>query len=331
MPDSSIIIVTYNGLREHTIPCLESVFAHSGGGTYEVIVVDNNSSDGTPAYLEELARREPRLKLVLNQANRGFAGGNNDGLRIASGDVVVLLNNDTRVTPGWLDALGSALRNDPGIGLVGPVSNSVGNEQKIHTVGITAEELLDEGRCWVANASGCRFETERLGFFCVAFRRELLDRIGLLDELYDLGFYEDDDYCLRVRQAGLRLVCCEDIFVYHHGSASFDKIPRTVALLLKKNRRLLEAKFGIHYVTKHPRERLLELIMAEMADVTAEHELGGLLYRSSNRIELIRQLLPRGFFRRWSFLRRMRRVNGQLMRLTEHEGYHDTGKSCLNH
>lgn len=315
MPDSSIIIVTYNGLREHTIPCLESVFAHSGGGTYEVIVVDNNSSDGTPAYLEELARREPRLKLVLNQANRGFAGGNNDGLRIASGDVIVLLNNDTRVTSGWLDTLGSALRNDPGIGLVGPVSNAVGNEQKIYTVGTTPEQILDEGIQWVNHSIGDTFETERLGFFCVAMRRDLIDVVGVLDEAYDLGFFEDDDYCVRVIRAGFRLVCCEDVFIYHHGSASFAKVPRRTKELLKKNRRLLEKKINLRYNPRHPRDRQLDLVDSYLEKMIFSDETKPLQYKVENRLQAIGEQMPRGLFKRWWFMRRLEAVRVRMRAL----------------
>jgi GT2 family glycosyltransferase len=73
---------------------------------------------------------------------------------------------------------------------------------------------LAEGEQWIRHAADDFFETERLGFFCVAFRRDLFETVGQLDEVYDLGFYEDDDYCIRVRQAGYRLICREDVFIY---------------------------------------------------------------------------------------------------------------------
>src|SRR3990172_8290496 len=125
MPETSIILVTYNNLYETTIPCLDSIFQHTGNEDYEVIVVDNNSSDGTSIYLTERARREPRLRCVLNTVNRGFAGGNNDGIRAASGSILVLLNNDTQVSEGWLAGLRASLQEDDSIGLVGPGSNAV--------------------------------------------------------------------------------------------------------------------------------------------------------------------------------------------------------------
>jgi GT2 family glycosyltransferase len=316
MAESSIVIVTYNGLLEHTIPCLESIFRGTGDEDYEVIAVDNNSSDGTPAYLTELAGREPRLKCVLNATNRGFAGGNNDGIRVATGRVIVLLNNDTRVSDGWLSRMRSTLLADRSVGLVGPVSNAVGNEQKIFISGATPEDILGEGRTWAEMSGGDSFETDRLGFFCVAFRRDLLELVGLLDDAYDLGFYEDDDYCLRVLKAGYKLVCREDVFIYHHGSASFGKVPHRTKDLLKKNRRLLEQKFGIRYNPRHPRDRQLDL--AEnclLGALTTPQQVSALTSRGKNRLQIARTLMPRSWLKRLLFLRRLRFLERRIAAL----------------
>jgi GT2 family glycosyltransferase len=305
MAESSIVIVTYNGLREYTVPCLESIFRKTHGEDYEVIVVDNNSSDGTPAYLSELAGRDPRVKPVLNATNRGFAGGNNDGIRIASGKVIVLLNNDTLVSEGWLATMRSALLADRSVGLLGPVSNAVGNEQKIFTPGSTPADILAEGEQWSRHASGAFFETGRLGFFCVAFRRDVLETVGHLDEAYDLGFFEDDDYCLRVLKAGYRLVCREDVFIYHRGSASFGSVPGKTKELLKKNRCLLEKKFNIRYNPPHPRDRQLELVATYVLMLASSKDEAPLRFRINNRLQVINGLMPRGFFKRWRFKRRL--------------------------
>lgn len=315
MAECSIIIVTFNGLQETTIPCLESVFRSAGSEDYEVIVVDNNSTDETPVYLKELAGREPRLRYILNTTNRGFAGGNNDGLQAASGSIIVLLNNDTQASDGWLTKLRVSLQTDRSIGLVGPVSNAVGNEQKIFVRGITPAEILDEGEQWSRHSDGDFFETARLGFFCVAFRRDLIETVGLLDEDYDLGFYEDDDYCLRVLKAGHRLVCREDVFIYHRGSASFDKAPKRTKELLKKNLRFLERKFGIVYTPAHPRDRQLALVESYLQ--LCEHAMKPVArrYKIENRLKIIDGLMPRGFLKRWRFERRFMRVLSQLQKL----------------
>lgn len=308
MPETSIIVLTYNNLHETTVPCLDSIFRHTGIEDYEVIVVDNNSSDGTTTYLTERARREPRLRCILNTVNRGFAGGNNDGIRSASGSVLVLLNNDTLVSEGWLAGLRASLREDGAIGLVGPVSNAVGNEQKIFTSGVTPDEILAEGAAWVRHSRGDTFETERLGFFCVALRRETADKVGLLDEAFDLGFYEDDDYCLRMRKAGYRLVCREDVFVYHRGSSSFGKTPRNTRDLMKKNRRRLERKFGIRYAPRHPRDRQLDLVESYLQERQHTGSPDNLRFKIENRMRNLQELTPHGFLKRWRFERRLRHV-----------------------
>jgi GT2 family glycosyltransferase len=97
----------------------------------EVIVVDNASRDGTPEYLRLAATQHENLRVILNDENRGFAAANNQGLEVARGDFLVLLNNDTAVPRGWLSSLVRHLSSDDSIGLIGPVTNQIGNEARI--------------------------------------------------------------------------------------------------------------------------------------------------------------------------------------------------------
>ncbi len=312
MPETSIIIVTYNGLHDTTAPCLDSIFKNSGGSDYEVIVVDNNSSDGTQDYLAELAGRELRLRFIANKTNRGFAGGNNDGIRASSGNFLVLLNSDCLVTPGWIEGLTGPLTGEPRIGLAGPVSNSVGNEQKIFTTGTTVEEIVKEGMAWVENGRGSLFDTDLLGFFCVAMRRDVLEKVGMLDENFGLGFYEDDDYCIRVKRAGYRLVCLEDVFVYHRGGGSFSKAGHDTRKLMKENRARLERKHGIRLPWDHPRLRQLRVIEGYCG--TGAGSGAGTQYRISNRLTVVASQMPRGLFKRIAFHRRLRACKRRLRR-----------------
>lgn len=319
MSDSlvSIIIISYNGLYETTAPCLQSIFEQTEYADFEVIVVDNNSSDGTQDYLKALAGNEPRLKYILNTTNRGFAGGNNDGIKMANGRFLILLNSDTMVSRGWLERIVGVLASDPAIGLAGPVSNSTGNEQTVYITGTTPEEILDEGVLWARMSRGDIVPMERLCFFCVATRRDVVDKIGLLDENYGLGFYEDDDYCLRVKNAGFRLVCCEDVFVYHRGSASFDKAPCKTRELLKKNRCLLEKKFNIRYNPRHPRDRQLDLVASYVEGLASSRDAEVLRFKINNRLQVINDMMPRGFFKRWQFRSRLDTVLSQLTSPTQ--------------
>ena len=307
----SIIIVTYNGLQRATIPCLERLFCETDNSDYEVIVVDNNSTDGTSLYLQELACREPRLKVVLNSINRGFSGGNNDALQNAQGDIIVLLNNDTLVTKGWLTRIVDTLTGDPSVGMVGPVTNSAGNEQNIFITASSAEEILSEGILWTQKGSKDCFATEKLCFFCVAFRRNLLEAVGMLDEAFGLGFYEDDDYCIRVKKAGYSLKCLEDVFVFHQGGATFNSFPRKTRELLKRNKRLLESKHGITYFQAHPRDRQLDLIESYLDRLEANGFDESIWYRVVNRFNLAKTLQPKGILKKLRFFRRMRHVKNR--------------------
>ncbi|HEY5997662.1 MAG TPA: hypothetical protein VIU29_11615, partial [Candidatus Deferrimicrobiaceae bacterium] len=129
---------------------------------------------------------------------------------------------------------------------------------------------------------------------------------------YGLGFFEDDDYCVRVRNAGYRLLCTEDVFVYHRGSVSFGRMPERVRALLKANRRRFERKFGIRHDPPHPRERQLELAEAALA---GGGEPKRVAFKVSNRLAAAERQPPRGLLKRWRFAARLKRIRARLERL----------------
>ena len=221
---ASIVVLCYNGLEETTRPCLESVIANTTAVSYELIVVDNASADGTAEYLKTFVARHANVRLQLNDTNKGYAGGNNDGIRLAQGQYIVLLNNDTLVPGGWLERLLKLFDEQAGVGMVGPVTNSAGNEQRIELEGLNEKNYEEIAGAYVERQKGVWFTTEKLGFFCVAMRRTLPEKIGCLDEKFGIGMFEDDDYCIRAKKAGFTLAVAEDCFVYHKGSVSFSKL-----------------------------------------------------------------------------------------------------------
>lgn len=247
-PETSIVVLTYNGLDEVTRPCIESILRNTQPGSYELVLVDNASSDGTADYFEGLSAQHEHLKLCLNQENKGYAGGNNDGMRLAQGEYVVLLNNDTLVPPGWLNRLLSLLKSNENVGLAGPVTNSAGNEQRIEIPGLNESNFEALAAPYLARQKGQWFTTERLGFYCVAIKRAVMERVGFLDERFGLGMFEDDDYCIRVRKAGFALAVIEDCFVYHKGSVSFGKLSvNTYRELFERNRTLFTKLHGVQW------------------------------------------------------------------------------------
>ena len=243
-PQISVVVVTYNNI-ELTRACLASLASSSPLEPLEIVVVDNASSDGTPAMLKAWQTQGPWRKLVLNAENRGFAAANNQGLSLCTGGYLCLLNNDTYTTSGWASTLKRFLQQHPDVGLAGPVTNNIGNEARIDIQYADMTEMARQAFQYTTRHIGQLLNLKAAAFFCVMLTRSTFEKVGNLDEAYGLGFFEDDDYCMRVRQAGLRVVCVEDVFVHHHLSASFDKLPsKTRRDLMAKNKALYESKWG---------------------------------------------------------------------------------------
>jgi len=319
----SIIILTHNGLMDNTIPCLDSIFMNTRGPDFDVIIVDNGSTDDTVGYLQQLQEKQSNLRCIFKDTNEGYARGNNQGISAATGDYLVLLNNDTIVTKGWLEKLLIPLKEDQSIGLIGPVTNSVGNEQRIYSRGETPEQILKEGLAWCEFSKGRRFETELLGFFCVAMRMDLINTVGFLDEAFGIGFYEDDDFCIRVKKAGYKLICIEDVFIYHRGSATFQNNSAIRnKKLMKSNKKRLEEKIGSNYNPAHPREQLLRLIMKDLNTVEEYEDFSNVYQRIDNRMKSLGTLQPKNLFKKIIFRRKLKLATKKIKSLSLRDIHH---------
>ena len=243
-PIASIIILAHNQL-EHTRLCLESIRAHTPL-PHELILVDNASTDGTAEYFRAIAEQQANVIVISNRKNLGFAGGNNQGLAVARGDCVVLLNNDTVVTAGWLEKMLAALQRHPDIGIVGPMSNYVAGPQLVKDVAYqNLEQMPAFAAEWSRTHAGQAQEIGRVVGFCLLARKSVIDRIGGLDEQFGSGNFEDDDFCLRAGFAGFRICIAQDAFVHHTGSRTFigAKIDYRESML--RNWKLFKAKWGL--------------------------------------------------------------------------------------
>jgi GT2 family glycosyltransferase len=243
-PTASIVVLCHDQV-ELTRVCIESV-RECTAGSYEIIVVDNGSTDGTRAYLEREKRRG--IRVVRHDRNLGYGAGNNAGIARSRGRYVVLLNNDVVVTPGWLDRLVRVVESDPRIGLVGPVTNNVSGVQRLGEGHYsTLRGLLLWSRLIARLGAGRTQDVKRLVGFCLLIRREVVQSLSsrgrLFDESFGLGNYEDDDLCLRASLAGWRLVVALDCFVHHEGSRTYQALG-VLDRLLAENRERFRRKWG---------------------------------------------------------------------------------------
>ncbi|MBW3632376.1 MAG: glycosyltransferase family 2 protein [Chloroflexi bacterium] len=249
---ASVVVLTHDNLAFSRM-CLTSVLENTEYPNYELIVVDNASSDGTVEDLKLLASTVPHVEVILNDDNAGFGPGNNQGLASATGDVLVLLNNDTIVPRGWLTRLTRHLE-DARIGLIGPATNRSCNEAQIDIPYQTYGEFQEVARSQGQRHDGERFPIRMPMMFCVAFRRDTYERLGPLDERYEIGMFEDEDYALRAKGEGLEVAWTPEVYVHHAYHASIGKLLPTgdYMRLVKLNQGRFEEKWGICWERHRP-------------------------------------------------------------------------------
>jgi GT2 family glycosyltransferase len=222
------VVVPIHNARDELRACVESVFRHPQATPFRLVLIDDASTDPHMGdELAHLAAAAPVPVLTMrNETNLGFAGTANRGLRLDATRDVVLLNSDTQVTPGWLDGLARCAASDGRIGTVTPFSNNstvssfpqpdVDNDlAQLPPVDVLARAVADAGaRAYpdLPSAVG----------FCMYIRRAAIEAASGFDATrYGRGYGEDNDFSVRVAQAGLRNVLCDDVFVAHVGGRSF--------------------------------------------------------------------------------------------------------------
>lgn len=214
---ASVIVLAWNGMA-YLKECLDAVLTQEHAD-FEVLVVDNGSTDGSADFVAE---HYPQVRLIRNKRNLGFAGGNNVGMRTATGDVLVLLNQDTKVLSGWLTGLIDTV-GDPTVGIAGcKLLYPNGLIQHIGGVIVDARGSASHiGRD--ESDMGQYDHVQDVTFVtgaAIALTRVTLQKIGFLDENFTPAYYEDTDWCYRARELGLRVVVSTQSVAIHYESAS---------------------------------------------------------------------------------------------------------------
>ena len=238
----TIVILTWNGLA-YTRRCLDTLRSNTDHPTYHVIVVDNGSTDGTVEYLD----KQDSITLIRNNSNLGFSRANNIAIRIAAPDHdIVLLNNDTEIHQSdWLTQMQTAAYSAANIGVVG--CRLARPEGVLQHAG--AYMPLDS--FWGQQIGGGEQdinqynedrEVESVVFACVYLKRDVLEKVGLLDEDY-FCYFEDTDYCHRAAARGYRTLCCGGVTVVHHENVSTKVNATTHSSLFRKGQQIFRAKW----------------------------------------------------------------------------------------
>ena len=216
--DVSIVMPVYNRWQL-TQRCLESICGATNRATYEIIVVDNHSTDDTNRLLQAV---EGDIVVLRQSANRGFAAACNAGARLAQGEHVLFLNNDTEVRSGWLDALLGCARAEENIGAVGAKLLYPAGDVQHAGIAISAKKVpyLIFQHFSADHPAVCETrEMQAVTGACMMIPRAVFDQAGGFDEEYRNGF-EDVDLCLRLRQSGLRIMYCAEATVIHREESS---------------------------------------------------------------------------------------------------------------
>ncbi len=216
----SMAILTFNQLK-YTKECIKSIRRHTPE-PHQIVFVDNGSTDGTVKWLRRIIKENSNYRLIENTKNLGFAKGCNQGILKSSGEYILLLNNNVVVSEGWLSGMLECLSNTSDAGIVGPMTNNISGPQKVANANYASMNLLDEyARTFREINRYRRIPSRKIAGFCMLFKRELAEKIGLLDESFGSGNFEDDDFCLRATLEGYRNFIAGDVFIHHYGSVSF--------------------------------------------------------------------------------------------------------------
>jgi GT2 family glycosyltransferase/glycosyltransferase involved in cell wall biosynthesis len=271
-----IVVPVHNAVGD-LARCVESVLAHATGDWRLTLIDDGSTDPAIRGYFAKIeARNLPRIVFLANESNQGFTLTANRGMREARPAAdVLLLNSDTVVTRGWLDALARCATSDARIGTITPFSNNAEIcslprfcANNAWPPGADPELLADA----LARAAVPTYPDLPTGVgFCLYIRRALIDAIGVFDPAFGLGYGEENDYCLRAAAAGFRNVLAEDVFVLHFGGSSFgdkrtDLGKRNMALLLERHPNYLDLVRD--YIAADPLRPLRDLAASELRAAT---------------------------------------------------------------
>lgn len=256
----SFIILSYNTLN-YTKTCIESIRENTLESSREIVIVDNASTDGSLEWLQE----QKDIVLRANTENSGFPKGCNEGVEVAQkGNDIFLLNNDTFLPPNALFWLRMGLYENDKVGATGSITNYSSNLQAVHISNPTTENMLLFAQKTNLPMEYPYEEKLYLVGFALLIKRSVYDKVGDLDERFSPGNFEDNDYGLRVLQAGYKNILCHNSFIIHYGSKSFGKKSDSFKDILTINKEKFSKKWNLnpsYYF--YPRPELINSVTSD--------------------------------------------------------------------
>ncbi|MCZ7603308.1 MAG: glycosyltransferase [Melioribacteraceae bacterium] len=236
----SIIIPTYNKLKYviEAIASLEKTLEMD----YEILIVDDASTED----MIEPFKNNKTVKVLRNEINSGFSKSVNKGIKAATGKYILLVNNDTVCTKSSIDRMVEIAESKKDYGLVGVISNNASGPQWDRKAKYsTLNQMHAYAKKTRLEHKGKFYEFPRIAFLFTLIKREVIEKIGGLDERFSPGYYEDDDFCLRAQLAGFKGVIAEDVFIHHYGSITFKENGTTTQNSVSEiNREKFSKKWG---------------------------------------------------------------------------------------
>jgi GT2 family glycosyltransferase len=238
-PLVSVVLLAYNHL-DITKQCVESLFRYTQDMDYELITVDNGSSDGTREYFESL----PNRKKLSFPENIGVDKAVNRGLELAEGKFSLNLSNDIVATSNWLKNLVTCMESDEKIAMVVPVCGFSSNNQQVRLPYKTLDQMQQVALDWNKGNPALWEERLKLVTYTCLFRTDVLHAAGLFDEEFNPGAYDDDAISFKIRRMGYRLMLAGDTYVHHFGSVTFNA-EYAKNNIAERNQALFFRKFGV--------------------------------------------------------------------------------------
>ncbi|SCY05335.1 HAD-superfamily phosphatase, subfamily IIIC/FkbH-like domain-containing protein [Lachnospiraceae bacterium XBB2008] len=234
------IILSYN--NEYLMQCcLESIYSNCAPGSFSVVVFDNASTDGVAKWLRTVRNKD--FTLVLSDTNLGFAKGCNEALKHADPEAdVFFLNNDTRIPPNALFWMRMGLYESKQVGATGAVQN-YSSDQIVDVSFSLPEQYVEYGASRNICMDEPYCEMRKLSGFAMLVSGLVIKSLGGFDEHFSPGYFEDDDLSYRIRQAGYKLILCNNSFIYHVGSQGFARDPKTAELFDTNHKKFID-KWG---------------------------------------------------------------------------------------